>query len=71
MEEQGAEIHRPFQDIENQMVKTTPDATRTHSTCWVMKELVKDTKSHLEGIFETPKVEKGHLTEKQPQSRTM
>ena len=36
-----------------------------------MKELAKDTKSHLEGIFQTPKVEKGHLTEKQPQSRTM
>ena len=29
-----------------------------------MKELAKDTKSHLESIFETPKVEKGHLTEK-------
>ena len=36
-----------------------------------MKELAKDTKLHLEGIFQTPKVEKGHLSEKQPQSRTM
>ena len=36
-----------------------------------MKELAKDTKSILEGIFQTPKVEKGHLTKKQPQSRTM
>ena len=33
-----------------------------------MKELAKDTKSHLEGIFQTPKVE--NFTEKQPQSRT-
>ena len=34
VEEQGAEIHRPFQNMENQIVKTTPDATTTHSTCW-------------------------------------
>ena len=36
-----------------------------------MKEVAKDTNSHLEGIFQTPKGEKGHLTEKQPESRTM
>ena len=30
VEEQGAEFHRPFQDMENQIVKTTPDAATTH-----------------------------------------